>query len=94
MFNEKRIGILDVRIHRHRIVRQIVGNDQAVPLIVYRMLQQRHSIPMVIPLKAWLRAVFALITLPMSNTPRCFVTRTSPVSASTRTSLNCAPKSG
>ena len=47
--------------------------------------------PITIPPRSWLAAVFALTTVPMSNTPTHRVTRTSPVSGSTRTSQNCAP---
>jgi hypothetical protein len=44
------------------------------------------------PPRTWLAAVFALITLPMWNTPAHRDTRVSPVSASTFTSRNCTPE--
>ena len=37
------------------------------------------------------RAVFGLMTRPTANTPSTRLRRTSPLSASTRTSTNCAP---
>ena len=39
----------------------------------------------------WERAVFGLMTRPTANTPSTRLRRTSPLSASTRTSTNCAP---
>jgi hypothetical protein len=48
--------------------------------------------PITIPPRSWLDAVFALITRPTSNTAVQRDTRTSPVSGSTRTSQNWAPQ--
>ena len=48
-------------------------------------------IPITIPPRSWLVAVFALITVPTSNTDTQRDTRTSPVSSSTSTSQKCAP---
>ena len=56
-----------------------VSSDRAMPM------------PITIPPRSWLAAVFALITVPTSNDPSQRDTRTSPVSGSTRTSQNCAP---
>ena len=47
--------------------------------------------PMVIPPMSCERASFALMILPVANTPRARETRTSPVPGSTRTSTNWAP---
>ena len=47
--------------------------------------------PIVMPPRHWLDAVFGLMILPQSKTPKKRETRTSPVSWSTRTSQNCAP---
>src|SRR5690606_1508933 len=48
-------------------------------------------IPITIPPRSWLVAVFGLITRPTSNTATQRVTRTSPVSSSTATSQKWAP---
>ncbi|GDY41596.1 hypothetical protein SANT12839_024780 [Streptomyces antimycoticus] len=50
------------------------------------------DIPWVIPPMSWERAVLGLMTRPTSNIPSSRVTRSSPVSSSTRTSANWAPK--
>ncbi len=50
------------------------------------------DIPWIIPPISWDRAVLGLITRPTSNIPSSRATRTSPVSSSTRTSANWAPK--
>ena len=47
--------------------------------------------PMVMPPRNCDRAVFAFITRPTAKTPSSRATVTSPVSASTWTSENCAP---
>jgi hypothetical protein len=47
--------------------------------------------PMMMPPRSWLAAVFGLITRPQSNDPSQRDTRTSPESSRTRTSQNCAP---
>ena len=43
------------------------------------------------PPMSWLRAVVGFTTRPAANTPSIRFSRTSPVSASTRTSTKCAP---
>ena len=57
-----------------------VCSDSAMPM------------PITMPPRSWLAAVLGLITRPTSNTPSQRETRTSPVSASTRTSQKCAPR--
>jgi hypothetical protein len=57
-----------------------VCSDRAMPM------------PITMPPRNWLAAVLGLMTLPTSNTPSHREIRTSPVSVSTRTSQNCAPR--
>ena len=61
--------------------------------VQHALLEQRHAdSPMVIPPMNCERAVLGLRMRPAANTPVSLGTRTSPVSASTRTSANWAPK--
>ena len=46
---------------------------------------------MMMPPRNWLAAVFGLMMRPQSKEPRKRLTRTSPVTALTRTSQNIAP---
>ena len=82
----------DVRVARHVVLGEVVVDEVAERASMTPSSCSAIDSPMVMPPMSCERAVSGLTMRPAANTPSIRGTRTSPVSASTRTSANWAPK--